>query len=477
MRATQVRLGLFSLGMWVLGSLMVVDAVGAQGGVSFIARQDFGVGSGPASITVGDFNGDGHPDVATANAGADSVSILLGRGDGTFPPAQEFGVGARPGSITVGDFNGDGRPDLATANSFPPSDTASILLGRGDGTFQAAQLFGVGGGPSSITVGDFNGDGRPDLAIAIVTAGTVSILLGNGDGTFQAAQNVGVGGDPVSITVGDFNGDGRLDLAMANGGRSGTVSILLGNGDGTFQAAQVLRVGTTNPPFLASITVGDFNDDGHQDLATAAEALDTVPILLGRGDGTFQVAQEFGVGSVPVFITVGDFNADGRLDLATANGAANSVSILTSGGVVNDLVTFDPLPSSFTFTADPTGCPESFVGTFRFAAQLTNISDRSLVGLVVTVTTLTNGNLLQNADGGPGGVGAQLTVPHTDDFSDGMLSPAELVDVSFVICLQERTPFTFAVDVLGVVGPDEGTGVGPPLLGQRRRIELIRSSR
>jgi hypothetical protein len=128
------------------------------------------------------------------------------------------------------------------------------------------------------------------------------------------------------------------------------------------------------------------------------------------------------------------------------------VSILinnTPGGVVNDLVTFEPLPSTFTFTPDPAGCPAGFVGTFRFESRLTNVSERSLSGLVVTVTTLTNGNLLQNADGGPGGVGARLTVPQTDGFTDGVLSPDEFVDVPFIICLTERQPFMFVVDVLG----------------------------
>ena len=118
---------------------------------------------------------------------------------------------------------------------------------------------------------------------------------------------------------------------------------------------------------------------------------------------------------------------------------------------MNDFVTFEPIPSTFHFTPDPTGCPEGFVGKFSFEARLTNISDRTLSDLVVEVTTLTNGNLLQNADGGPGGVGAQLTVPQQDGFTDGVLSPDEFVDVPFIICLTQRRPFTFVVDVFGVV--------------------------
>ena len=135
-------------------------------------------------------------------------------------------------------------------------------------------------------------------------------------------------------------------------------------------------------------------------------------------------------------------NGIGRLDLKLVVGP---------GQLVNDLVSFEPGPSTFHFTPDPTGCPEGFVGKFSFEARLTNASESSLTDLVVAVTTLTNGNLLQNADGGPGGVGAQLTVPQDDGFADGVLSPDEFVDVPFIICLTQRQPFTFVVDVFGDV--------------------------
>jgi hypothetical protein len=120
--------------------------------------------------------------------------------------------------------------------------------------------------------------------------------------------------------------------------------------------------------------------------------------------------------------------------------------------LVNDLVTFEPIPSTFHFTPEPTGCPAEFVGKFSFEARLTNISDFALSDLVVEVTALTNGNLLQNADGGPGGVGARLPVPRQDGFSDGVLTSDEFVDVPFLICLREKSPFNFFVDVLGVSG-------------------------
>jgi hypothetical protein len=144
------------------------------------------------------------------------VSVLLGNGDGTFQAARNFAAGIRPYSVAVGDFNGDGTPDLAVAND-TFSGTVSVLLGNGDGTFQAARNFAAGSYPYSVAVGDFTGDGTLDLAVANDTfSGTVSVLLGNGDGTFQAARNYAAGARPKSVAVGDFNGDGTLDLAVAN---------------------------------------------------------------------------------------------------------------------------------------------------------------------------------------------------------------------------------------------------------------------
>jgi FG-GAP-like repeat len=198
--------------------------------VSFIARRDFSVGGGaPIRVAVSDFNGDGVSDLGVltlGHSGSANLSILLGKGDGTFRPSQNFAVGSRSASLAVGDFNGDGVADLAVVNNCCAN--VSVLLGNGDGTFQAAQNFSVGGEPLSVAVGDFDSDGKLDLVVANSGSNSVSVLLGNGDGTFQPAQNFGAGSGPVSVVVGDFNGDGVADLAVAND-FSNNVSVLINN--------------------------------------------------------------------------------------------------------------------------------------------------------------------------------------------------------------------------------------------------------
>src|SRR2546429_1076470 len=205
----------------LLGGSFHSDSALAEGcpAPSFAAARTFDAGKGAWSLAVGDFNGDGKPDLAVANhacsncssAFSGSFSVLLGNGDGTFQSAVNYDAGTDPVSVAVGDFNGDGKPDLAVVNS--GSTNVALLLGKGDGTFQSAVNYDTSTSPNSVAVGDFNGDGKLDL---VVGGSTVSVLLGNGDGTFQAAVNSGTGGG--SIAVGDLDEDGKLDVAVVNGG-------------------------------------------------------------------------------------------------------------------------------------------------------------------------------------------------------------------------------------------------------------------
>ncbi|HKV82886.1 MAG TPA: FG-GAP-like repeat-containing protein, partial [Candidatus Sulfotelmatobacter sp.] len=292
-----------------------------QTGQSF--PTDSASGSLPEAVAVGDLNGDSKPDLIVANNKWDTYSVLLGNGDGTFGPPVSFAAGGAPEAEAIGDFNGDGVLDLAGVNS--ASGTVSVLLGFGDGSLQAARSYPTNGPFFSLVAADFNGDGKLD----VVTPG--SLLLGNGDGTFQAPRTLVSGADPFSVAVGDFNGDGKLDLAVADNG-SNNVYILLGNGDGTFQPALAFDVGAP----ARSVVVGDFNGDGKPDLAiTNVGCLNcppsTVAVLLGNGDGTFQTARVFAVGSDPQSVAVGDLNGDGKLDLVIADGVNGAIVLLGNG--------------------------------------------------------------------------------------------------------------------------------------------------
>jgi len=249
-----------------------------------------------------------------------------------FGPASSPATGSFPMSVAVGDFNGDGKLDLAVANW--DSGTVSILLGDGTGNFTLASSPAVGSYPESVAVGDFNGDGKLDLAVANGGSNTVSILLGDGTGNFTLASSPAVGGYPMSVAVGDFNGDGKLDLAVANE-LSNTVSILLGDGTGNFTLASSPAVGD----YPWSLAVGDFNGDGKLDLAVAnlgcpwpCYSSGTVSILLGDGTGNFTLVSSPAVGQTPMSVAVGDFNGDDKLDLAVANYGSGTVSILLGDG-------------------------------------------------------------------------------------------------------------------------------------------------
>jgi len=235
----------------------------------------------PSAVAIGDFNGDGIPDLAVTNEGSaetpgDTVSILLGDGKGGFTPtAVSPTTGVTPYAITAADFNGDGFIDLAVAtygtcvNGACSNGSVSVLLGKGDGTFTATASPSTGIGPDSIVAADFNGDGIPDLAVANSYSDTVTILLGNGKGGFTPAPTLATGNEPTSVAVGDFNGAGIPDLAIAVDGagseNQGSIAIWLGNGDGTFtaKASPLTGVGPS------SIAVADFNGDGTSDLAVA----------------------------------------------------------------------------------------------------------------------------------------------------------------------------------------------------------------
>ena len=305
-----------------------VPVLSAQSGLMFNAPRDYVVGQWPESVVLGDFNGDRRPDIAVTNFLSNSVSVLLQNSDGTFQTAVNYSVGRGPISLQVGDFNGDGKLDLVLINQ--NDNTLGVLLGNGDGTFQAQVLttFTQTLSSTALAVGDFNGDGKADVAVTqpLAQVGTygVAVLVGNGNGTFQTPVTYAVNGSPVALAAADINKDGKLDLVAGGNG----ISTLLGNGNGTFQAA--MNSATSLVLGSSPLLIADFNQDGNLDIASAttASGVTNLTLFIGNSTGTFQ-SNVLPLQAVP--LAVGDLNGDGKPDLVATGNPLTIESLLNSG--------------------------------------------------------------------------------------------------------------------------------------------------
>ncbi len=329
-------------------SVSVLINTGTPGAVTpvFAAKVDFAVGSSPKSVALGDLNGDGMPDIVVADNGASTVSILLntmtaGAATPTFAAKTDLATGVGPCSVAVADLNGDGVPDIASANEY--SATVSILInttapGAAAPTFAAKTDFTTGTGPFSVALGDLNGDGKPDLAVANYYSDSVSLLFnttppGAAAPTFSVRTNFATGTGPFSVALGDLNGDGMADLAVTDSSAA-SVSILLnttapGSVTPSFSAKTDLTTGTTP----ASAALGDLNGDGKADLAVANANSASVSVFInetaaGATTPSFSVKSDSAVAGSPQAVVLGDLNGDGKPDLAVANAVSDAATVL-----------------------------------------------------------------------------------------------------------------------------------------------------
>jgi uncharacterized protein (TIGR03437 family) len=322
-----------------------VSVLLGNGDGSFRAGSVAPAGMTPVAVAAADFNGDNIVDVVTANQGSNDLTYLVGKASGGFQPGISIpltGAGtslpAQPSALLTADFNRDRRPDLAVADY--GSGQVTVLLAGANGGFSSPVSLPVGNNPSGLASADFNGDGNPDLAVAdagMNGTGDVMVFAGAGGG-FTPSSTLAAGSHPVAVVAGDFNHDGKMDLASVSegtfGADQGGVYLLAGNGDGTFQKAVVYPAGA-NP---SAIAMGDFNRDGNPDLAvlsnTTASGASQLVVLLGSGGGTFTALPPMMIAAGAQAIAAADFNNDGTLDVAVTDGfGANSgVGLMAGNG-------------------------------------------------------------------------------------------------------------------------------------------------
>jgi FG-GAP-like repeat/Calx-beta domain len=361
----------------------------------------YSVGPDPTGIAVGDFNGDGALDLAVSTT--NGVSILQNNGYGSFTLVGSYAAGSAPSAIVAGDFNGDGKIDLAIANA--NSNNVSILYGNGNMTFKAAVNIAVGQNPTDIKAASLANNGILDLVVANngSASNSVTVLMNNGSGTFTATSYL-AGVQPHSIAIADFTGNGDLDIAVSNVGNApgasgniNTVTVLMGNGKGQFTAVplpiggQPLPAGTyAAGPSVFSIAAGDVNGDGLPDLIVANNGVgnNSISVLTNNGNGTFGAPTSIPVGSGNLVesVVTGDFYGNGAVDIASANSfgtaGVNGVTIFKNADVPASLLFHVYLshPATSTVTvnyATQNGTGTAFVdytpvkGTLRFSPGTT----------------------------------------------------------------------------------------------------------
>ncbi|WP_439504316.1 beta strand repeat-containing protein, partial [Sediminibacterium sp.] len=354
---------------------------GSISSASFADKVDFSTRTGPISVAIGDLDGDGKPDLAVSNGSSNNVSVFRNTATSgsintsSFAAKVDFTTGTNPQSIAIGDLDGDGKPDLTVANW--SSNTFSIFRNTATSgsistsSFAAKVDFTTGTNPQSVAIGDLDGDGKPDLAVANGGSNSVSVFRNTAtigsivSGSFSAKVDLTTGANPRSIAIGDLDGDGKSDLAIAIQS-SNAVSVFRNTatsgsiGSGSFAASVFFQA--TNGPF--SIAIGDLDADGKSDLLFSNSGTSTVSVLRNTatsgsiGSGSFAAKIDFTTGTNPYSVAIGDLDGDGKPDLAVSNGSSNTLSILRNADIQ-----LPPTITSFTSTTGPVGTLVTITGT------------------------------------------------------------------------------------------------------------------
>jgi hypothetical protein len=445
-----------------------VSILVGYGDGTFQPAVNYPAGPGPIAVAVADFNRDGNADLAVT--GANGIYILLGNGDGSFQAALTYSQSGLSG-VTVADVNRDGIPDLVAVTA---GVGVSVLFGNGDGTFGGAVVTAIAGF-SYWSVADVNGDSIPDLVVDIgpdAAGPPVSTYLGNANGTFQPPLNSPTIPDysPFAMAVGDFNGDGKPDVALFYGG---SLQTLLGNGDGTFQMPIPSNIQLNDAPSTAF--AGDFNGDGKVDIICGfSPAFSDFVLIPGNGDGTFRSGATYSTDGHPGNIALGDFNGDGNPDFVAPGGiTGDDVDVflgLESSTLYIQSVQSGPfvigqaggyyqlIVSNPHFSGSSTGTV-TVIDTLPAGLTATGILAPGWSCVVATLTCTTSDTLLAGQSYG----GISLYVSASNSLSPGtVINSASVSSLAGSYTTIDRTNIVaFSAPVLKA--PANGATVTPPL--------------
>jgi len=378
-------------------TVSVIRSTSTSGTVSFAAKVDLTTGTQPYSVSIGDIDGDGKPDLAVANFSSNTVSVLRNTstsGTVSFASKVDLTTGTQPYSVSIGDIDGDGKPDLAVANE--SSNSVSVIRNTSTSgiiSFASKVDLTTGTGPVSVSIGDIDGDGKPDLAVANYNSNNVSIIRNtsvSGTVSFASKVDLTTGAGPYSVSIGDIDGDGKSDWAVANLG-SNTVSVFRSTstpGNLSFAASADFVTGTS--PY--SVSIGDIDGDGKPDLAVANLGSNTVSVFhstSASGTVNFASKVDFTTGLQPYSVSIGDIDGDGKPDLAVAYNGGNTISVLQQSTAIT-ITSFSPasgvIGSSVTITGTGFSTTANQDIVFFGATQAT-VTAASTTSLTVTVPT------------------------------------------------------------------------------------------